>query len=296
MFDTLFLQLGEKVVIKACTSTDSTGLKALIGKTGVIHGFGHRAFGPTRNFGIRPGIYCDRSAPIIVIDGSEAKDQHLIPARIVQIRAPEREAIRQSARFLVPDASWRTQMERDFLRPLPPTPFWEGDIVRLNVGPNKRHALMSVVSVDYDAIEAGAEDTQAVYGVASSVGEGVTHVVSAVELRLFSRGNVWRKSHNEQIVTYCEDDHAEVACALAVEMGHYDIILPQSTPTSRRWTKKSTIEALRDGSIDYLLVNQNTSDLGPAANSNSRALFGIKFFDQDLGIRLAHRALRALTG
>lgn len=295
MFDTLCLQIGEKVVARSVSSEESLGIPALARKSGVIHAFGQRAYGRTRCFGIRPGIYCDRSSPLIVFDDDPKKHQYRLSAHFVDLMDERKQASRERDKYLVPNACWRTRMERDYLRPLPPAPYCEGDIVRLVVGTKKRTILRTIVTIDYDALDASQDGSLPAFGVAESVGESFTHMVSADELELFERGNVWRKNRGEPVVVRGEDDPIEVECALAVEMGNYDIILPTATVTPGRWTKKTSMQAIRNGEIDWLIADRDVSDLGPAASSNYRVLFGIKFFDQDLGIRLAHRALRTLA-
>lgn len=327
MFDTLHMQPGEEVVLLPGQEERSIGVLPIVRRTGVVEDLARRAFafvrnmpapptqkqlaeapkkgvivdcgrrmyGRTRCFGIRPGLYYDRSVVVVTFDDDPAKKRISLPSHLVALADAKKEEARQRAKFLVPDAAWRTEMEKDFLSPIPRTPFWEGDVVRLRVGAKKRPVLRVIVDIDYEVLQQrGADGSVPAYGVAESSGDGPNRICATNELELFERGNVWRKLHGEPL-RFQGDDPVGEEFVLALDLGSYDVVLPGRDVSPCRWTRSLAVRALHQGRIDWLLRDHQESDLGPAASTSTHTLHGVKFHDQELGIRLTHRALRALS-
>jgi len=294
-FETLLMRPGDRVVATCHSETDSMGVPGFANKEGMIAGFGERSFGRTRCFGVKPGVYRDLSSPQIVFDADKKKKRYRIPSHFVRLLDPAREALRDRSAHLLPDSAWRARVEKNFLRDLPETPFWEGDLVLVPTG-GFRMVHRTIAIIDHDALATSRyPSSEKAFGVAEHIADSPEHWCSANELSLVQRGNVHRRHRGELLVFPTGDELVEEA-ALAITVGAYDMILPPKKYREQGmwWVKSAMIEGLRTGMIDWMLVERSSGELAVPSPVHHRRRFGVKFLDPELGVRLAMRALRSL--
>ncbi len=186
-----------------------------------VVGFRETHFGHFRRTGInglKPGVYRDRETPLIRLDDGTVRA--CIAQRLV-LADPMEYRLRLCGRR--EDRAPACVHRDDFLRDLPDTPFWEGDIVRPANPVKREHEAFEarVMAIDYGSLVASSDEAgqPPAYVLGNTEDGGLFDgTFPAEKLALVCRGEAWRRAHGEKITH--PDVMAETFSAL--QFGGFD--------------------------------------------------------------------------
>lgn len=255
------------------------------GTTATVLGFSEIAWGRINNCGYQPGYYVNRAwVKIQLGDGREMMeyagrlslvDQSEYDQRLVEFRRLQQER----------PNDWNN---REFLRDLPETPFWEGDFVRVKgrrgltvltseMPPDHDPDVLQVVRVDYYRLTALCNDGSPypAYDISSKLGGGWHTSASEPEMTLVERGLVWKHFHGEPITF----------ASLQEEAAFYDMLgetIEMRNPANGlySWTKEQVLDAIRVGHVHGFNISGGFFGTGPSICAK-------RFKNEELGQRVA---------
>ena len=242
------------------------------GTRATVLGFTEIHYGRLSGVGLPPGVYANRSwVKLRLDDGREHTEYH---GRLALADAAEYE--RRLVAFRAHQQEHPDDRGEEFLRELPETPFWEGDIVRVRMdGPE----YYVVVHIDYANLAAAtAQGPHPAYRIRHHVfGHELT--VAADDVLLFERGRVWKFFHDEPITFRDLKEEAEFFDRL----GHTDEV---RNPASGlyAWAINEVLAAIRDGIAHGFTVSSGFFGTGPGIS-------GKRFRNAELGARVAAATL-----
>lgn len=174
------------------------------------------------------------------------------------------------------------------VRPLPETPFWPGDTVKLHEShPSFDNKTIFVHRIDYNGLNHKTNNGSPwpAYTITPDwPGASWTQTRTESELTLVSRGNVWKYYHEEKIDF--PGELVEEANFYAL-LGHsWDVRNPKSE--SYAWTLDEALDALQSGLGDSLRITPR-SLIPRNKHSDSQEVF--KYRDEKLGKRIANATL-----
>ncbi len=177
---------------------------------------------------------------------------------------------------------WR--IERQFLRPLPDTPFWEGDKVRVtplySFNDSRPNSVYVIQSIMYDLFE---DKLSAPYRYSQSLDSLWEGWARESQLTLVERGNPWRLEHGEPLVF--TDAADEIAFWNSV--GH-DEEVPNPVTGLYSWTLPEVLSAMKKGDVHSYIM-------GDGGFVNEPGIRAIRFYDEKYGRRVALSTLQSFT-
>lgn len=245
------------------------------GTIAVVLGFSEIAYGRLSNLGVKPGVYVNRSWVLL----RSRKEGSLTEFSGYLEFADKAEYERRVALYRRHQQEWPSGWrDKEFLRDLPETPFWEGDIVRVSSSDNRQ---LQIVSIDYANL---AEKTQLggkypAYRVSDSLGAGWHTSASEDDMVLIERGPVWKLFHDEPVTFGSLVEEAQ----FFQQIGHFEEV-PNPRNGLYSWTREEALEAIRAGIIHGF-------SLSGAFLGLSSSIRAIRFTDEDLGKRVAQATL-----
>lgn len=262
-----YIQPGDKVKIKVLAENREWGYDpAPDGTVVILKEFGEIAYGRT-NGHTPPGIYVNRCwADVELPDG---KVEHISTMHLEPMNKDE-----DFGRFMPhsPDA--------DKISDLPHTKFWEDDIVEMDWGNAGRPERGYICRVNYERMNHKRNNGNPwpFYDV-QRIPAGGQSAYEETELKLISRGNVWKYYHDEPLTFADLKEEAN----FAKKLGKTDGVL---NPTSGdySWTKDEVLAAIKAGAVHGLLVEGGMFGSGPITRA-------MRFHDEDLGRRIAAATL-----
>ncbi len=238
-----------------------------------VTGFSELAAGRTNNFGRAPGIYANRCG--IDCKLPNGKTIHL-GSHCVEFSDKSVEEKRSN------DLKQAGGYKPEFVRDLPETPFWEGDVVLAQSRHDSKPKRVVITSIRYESLYDKRDDGSPVpaYTVSSSlVNGGWTQYMHAADLELISRGNVWKYYHGEPMTFLDLEEEANTMKS----MGFTDEIRNPANGLYS-WTKDEALDAIRNGVIHAFSVGGNF--FGPGHHISA-----LRFNDENLGRRVAEKTL-----
>lgn len=267
------LHVGDTVIIKIPEENRGWGYNPCPdGTEAVVLSFSEIAYGRIRNFGFRPGVYVNRAWTNLAIQGKA--ESVSISSCFIDLKDNNEYKKRLTER----PKDWREIKDKDFLRELPATPFWEGDQVLLDDNMKPYYAgkkLVTVVSINYT----GLDNVFRPYTISDRLGSGWSQSFSEKELALSCRGNVWKFYHNKPMEF----------TDLREEAAFYTLIgQTEERPNPKDglycWTKEEVLEAIRSGYVHGFQVSGNFFGIGPS-------IVALRFKNEELGKRVAAATL-----
>jgi len=284
------MRIGDEVAITIPQEDRKWGYNPCPDETkATILGFSEIHYGRLGNFGLKSGVYVNRSwVKVRLPDGKEyyefsgrlkLTDKADHKRRLVAFRKFQQEQ---------PD-NWRSE---EFLRELPETPFWEGDFVRTHgrsavtsvyseMPPDRDPDVFQIIGIDYGYL---TEKTQIgtkypAYRISSNLGSGWSTSASEDNMVLVERGPVWKFFHDEPITFGDIKEEAE----FFESIGHTEEVRNPDNGLYR-WTKEEVLKAIKSGLVHGFWVDDTPfgSELGIRAK---------RFKDEDLGRRVAQATL-----
>lgn len=253
------------------------------GTRATVLGFSEITWGRVNNCCLRPGVYKNHSWTRIrrENDGVEYTEYTGRLALPDQNEYERRVELWQAERK--PGGHDRSNR---FLRELPETPLWEGDVIRY-INPEKvpqmgDGAVQFVVRrIDYHQL--GTKTTRGTpypcYEISSSLRAGWYTSVAAEDVELVRRGKVWQfhngqKPHFESVREEAEFFHL---------LGHYNEVRNPANGIYR-WTREEILTAIADGIAHGMMMNGSLFGSGPSPSA-------IRFRNEKVGKRVAHMTL-----
>jgi len=224
MFD---LELGERVEIRVCSENREWGYNpAPDGTKGVITGFSHISYGRANGI-CEPGVFLNRSWPKVALESGDTITISSFHLKSFDTTPRQRLTAQE-------------RKQRDFVRELPETRFWEGDRVQL-LNPEKHvtETEFYIASIQYDKLTADTSQKDVkdvhpkywtnIYVLTNKWPTGYTmHSYGEDDLELIERGWVWKYYHDEAIEFPTLTDEANFYKSLAQvqqvknpKTGHY---------------------------------------------------------------------------
>ena len=244
LMDAACVEVGDEVTIDMSHAKSSQRHPAWRHgfKTTVI-GFPEVAHGRFGELSRKPGVYRNRTLPII---NSPDGQPIGIPSELLTFEDDleyERRERNHEERLLTD--TWDAV---DFIRDLPDTGFWEGDIVRVHNTssmPNPKMDGYTVVYITYHNLT--SEGGKPFYSVSDSLQTRLIWFRGVPEngMELIERGNVWKLHHNEPLMFTNNREEINFylgACGRLKVMNGFDI-----------WTPKELISGLRSGLIHAVI-------------------------------------------
>ena len=236
-------QIGDRIIVEIDEETMAWGFRPCEnGLHGVIIKFEEIVFGRTEGCVKRPGVYENNHYFTVRLDDGREVDlgrHHVV-----------------SEDPAVADRPWLADPK--FLRDLPETRFWEGDLVRCT---DKPQGILRVEHIGYESQE---------YTIKRVGTDLVRHDVREENLALVSRGNLWKHAHGEPL----KFD------SLAMEANFFYVIGEAEQVRNPRtgnyhWEREEILQGIREGFGHYIVGGDS--------------LF--KYNDKDLGERLSEATL-----
>lgn len=267
------LQIGDHVIVSIDRESRSWGYDPCAnGTRAVVTGFGEVAYGRTQNFGHQPGFYHNKSWPFLTLENGqvltinskhvELADQEEYTRRVVAFREQQEQGI---------------SPQKQMVRPLPDTPFWEGDLVEYS---GKTYFVTRIDYLYLDDLTNFGDRWPAYWICLHPYGDDFS--LAETQLTLVSRGKVWLYYHNKPIVFASVVEEAKFFLSL----GKADEVRNPNTG-DYRWTFDQLIKALNERRVHGYTVNGGLFASG--------GITAWRFRDEQLGCRLAEATLQSLV-
>lgn len=283
------LEIGDEVVITVEKENRDWGYNPCPdGTKATVVGFTEIDYGRTHNFGHKPGIYLNRSW--VEIKSQDGKQWAESSTRLELTDSTLADARLKKYRVKLETTPWRDLKE--FVRELPPTDFWEEDMVKVKEGDNPlpQHFLEreagKIFKIDYLKLHTFTRVNTWWPAFDVSFENFGTTGFNQTHLTLVSRGNVWKYYHDEMLEFADLKEEAE----FYMNLGHTEEV---RNPKSRLyvWTKDEVLKAIKDGIVDGFNLLQPL--FGPFdALPNIHAY---KFRNEEVGKRVAKATLEGFN-
>lgn len=282
--------IGDQVFINVDPENRSWGYKAPPdGTKCTIVGFSEIAYSRVASFGHRPGIYENRCWADVRLATGETIN---ISSHFLAVPDDEREKRYAAIRANRDDSRFAAT----FIRDLPETKLWEGDVVRVHdyrmckTYDSEYGEPIVVCRIDYECINSTRNDGSPYpfYHVSSSLQHGgYTMAFEDRELELIERGNVWKYFHSEKILFSSLEEEVKFFRLLS----HYEEIINPATG-DYGWSAEQVISAIREGTVDGFDVT--TDFLGVTLKNPVH--HAVRFHNRKLGKRVAAEVIRNFEG
>jgi len=280
------INIGDKVIVTIEKDAREWGYNPCPdGTKAKVISFAEIDYGRLQTFGKKPGVYVNRSWVKICLEMGkeylewsgrlELSSQKEYKKRLAAFRRLQKEN---------PDG-WRKD---EFIRDLPETPFWEGDIVRVEEGIgsgwNDREdpTIFQITGIEYNCLGQRTDNGSEwpAYRVSDTISAGWHVSIRADQMKLIERGPVWKHYHNEPIQFESLAEEAQFFSRL----GHTDEVRNPKTGLYRWWTKDEVLEAIREGIAHGFSMSNGLFGMEPSP-------YAITFRNEELGKRVAQATL-----
>lgn len=285
------VKIGEVVVLDVCKENREWGYNpGSDGTRAEILSFGEIAHGRGDGLGYPPGIYVNRCwMNIRYLEGDREGEEdcmsccHLAPGDKDEYARRVEERRARYARLREQGEESPFLSEKEFLRELPETEFYEGDkVVIVRPGEHFDKETGTVSRIEYSAIESGRTRDDGspwpIYDVHLDSGGTVSMEESWIEL--LERGNIWKEFHGEELVfsSLMEEATYHKRMGRAQEIrnpkdGYYT------------FTKDEALDAIESGIGHSIAVGGGLFGCGPTTSV-------YRFDDEELGGRVAAETLK----
>jgi len=244
-------------------------------------------YGRVQNFGLKPGIYRNRSWVSVRLETGGLYRAFTSRLSFVDPKLRKKR-----------EKEWLAQSDhpRDvFLRELPDTPFWEGDFVQASalsrvrsitqrMPPEVMLNRLVVTHIDYLRLHDKTDDGHQypAYHVSDSLEAGWNTYAAESAMSLLKRGNVWKFYHKEPMTF--KDIWAEALFYYLI--GEYDDVVDPETG-NMSWHRDDALKTIGSGKGHGIVAND---DFLTQRTYNLRV---IMFRNPNVGRRIAQATLQA---
>ncbi|MDA2922976.1 hypothetical protein MYX07_06970 [Patescibacteria group bacterium AH-259-L07] len=289
MIDEL-MRIGDEVVITIPRENRECGYNPCPdGTKATILGFSEIHYGRLGNLGLQPGVYVNRAWTNLRLEDGREHTEYTYRLELTDKDESNRRLAEFRKRQQENPDNWRN---KEFLRELPETPFWEGDFVRVRgrsavtsvyseMPPEHDPDVFQIIGIDYRYL---TEKTQVgtkypAYNISDKLGSGWHTSASEDDMVLVERGPVWKLYHDEPITF---DDIKEEA-SFFESLGHTEEVRNPANGLYK-WTKEEVLEAIQRGIIHGFSVSSGLFGSGPSISAT-------RFRNEELGARVAQATL-----
>lgn len=255
--------------------------RRVTGKLATVKQFSEIVVGRLDGIDARPGVYRNRVWPTL-----ETENGEVFSTIVTQLAPPDGVEMPELATFQTALYEGTVLTESEFLRPLPETPFWEGDVVRIKASSGIHEPWSDygdgcaiVRHIDY------GEDG-ATYTVAASLRGGWKTQLTAEHLELVQEGNVRRWHRKEALLPFPElSEEARFHWMIGnttqklpnPRLEHEELHPNYYAPPDRcLWTEEDFYKGLKDGTVHGLWE-------GRVSPGISKLFHVLKYKDENLG-------------
>ncbi len=290
MIDQL-IRIGDEVVITIPQENREGGYNPCPdGTQATVLGFSEIHYGRIGNFGYKPGVYLNRACVKVRLpDGKE----HIEYSSRLELADTAEDDQRHTTFRMLQQEQPDHGRNKEFLRDLPETPFWECDFVRVGrlcgvmsvhseIPPNHLPDVLQVIGIDYRSL---TEHTTIgtkypAYQISYNLGTGWHTSANEDDMVLIERGLVWKFYHEMPITFRDTKDEAQFFEAL----GHTEEV---RNPVNNLydWTKEEVLEAIKKGLVHGFSVSRGFFGARPLISAK-------RFKNEDLGQRVAQATLK----
>jgi len=281
------IEVGDVVVLDVCKENRDWGYNpGPDGTRAEVVSFGEIDYGRGSSFGRKPGIYVNRCwLDIRFLEGDKKGEVvclgtfHLAPEDLEKYERLTKERQERFTRLREQGDESGFTADKEFLRELPDTLFYERDLVRF-IGGHWEGKAGYICKIDYKEMEATRDDGSPWPFYNVQLDEG--GMVSAEErhISLVERGNIWKEFHGETVVFESLEEEA----AYHKMMGRArEIRNPKDDLYS--FTKDEALDAIAAGLGHAIAVGSGLFG-GDMRTSVHR------FDDEELGSRIASETLK----
>lgn len=267
--------IGDEVIVSMTdedrewrTNVFPNGTKAL------VIGFNEVCYGRFNSFDIQPGVYLNKNLVQI-----KNQNGQIIVETAKHLRLADEDAYKARIKEFTHKSQLPDYLE--YIRDLPPTPFWEGDKVRCSKHGNEYASEIFIINsiryLDINELNLFGEPSNP-YSLYHRE-EDWTMGANENELELIERGNIWRYLNNEEL----KFDSLSEEANFFLNLGHVDEV-----KTIGEWTKTKVLEAIAKGKADGFKVIRAIMDIPPY-------IIALKFHNEDLGKRVAKATLEGFN-
>ena len=298
MIDEL-LRIGDEVTITIPKENREWGYNPCPdGTKATVLGFSETYYGRIGNFGFKPGVYVNRCwVKLHMEDGREhtefssrlePTDKNEYEHRVAEFRKAQQEK----------PNDWHNNKE--FIRELPETPFWEGDKVRVHarlaltvvtgeMPPEHDPEIFTIVEIDFHYLnEKTTIGTKyPAYKISDKLGSGWHTSANEDDMKLVERGNVWKFYHGEPLQFADIKEEA----AFFMILGHYEEVRNPKTGYYS-WTKDEILEAIKSGIVHSFSLGRGIFEFiwDPPTRISA-----YKFLDTSLGERVRQATIKGFN-
>jgi len=208
MIDEL-MRIGDEVVITIGKENREWGYNPCPdGTKATILGFSEIYHGRLGNFGMKPGIYVNRAWVKLRLEDGRGHTEWSGRLELTDRRKSSRRLAKFHKQTQKNPGNLRN---KEFLRELPETPFWEGDFVRVHgrsvvtsgyneVPPERDPDVFQVIGIDYNHLDGKTQigTRYPAYSISDGLGSGWHASASEDNMTLVERGPVWKFYHGER--------------------------------------------------------------------------------------------------
>lgn len=278
------IQVGDRVIVTIPKDNRDWGYNPCQdGTEARVTGFSEIDYGRTGSYRIKPGIYVNNSWPKIIFDnGEEIYINSCYIDLVDKVEQDRRKGAFHDNQKKNPNY-WIT--DKIFIRDLPETPVWEGDVVNI-LAHQYEYPNHVITRIDYLSLnkQTSHGSKYPAYSFSSSMSAGWHASACEDNIHLVSRGNIWKYYHNEPISF--NDLREEMDFYML--LGQY-VEMPNPITRIYNWTKNDILVAIKDG-VGHSIQGMRTPFTPIWDNSHKLRL--IKFDNEDLGSRVAQATLK----
>jgi hypothetical protein len=281
MIDNLIL-IGDIVTLSIDPESRAWGCNPYPdGTVATVIGFGESTWGRVGNCGLKPGTHLCRSAVKCRLEDGRVETASSVN---VELQDSEEYARRKAGYKYDPDKD----RNADWLRDLPETAFWEGDVVRFknpckDVRFGEVHPTKRVIQrVNYHHMTQTCNDGSPYpfYDVSDSLNGGWHCSAKEQDLELVERGNVWKHFYGEPLTFADLKEEANFFTSL----GHTTEVRNPANGLYK-WTLEEVLQGIRDGIVHGFTMGGGWFGSAPS-------ICATRFHNEELGRRVAAETLK----
>ena len=280
------IQIGDQVIITIEKESREWGYNPCPdGTKATVVGFSDIYWGRINNCCRKPGLYINKAWVKLKLKNGQEITEWSGRLKLVDQKKYENRV-----------KQWREDFHNgcvidEPISPLPETPFWEGDQIRVrgrssltvitSETPKKDPEIYIITRINYHYLKSYTNNGSKwpAYDISDSLNAGWHTSANEDDIKLVERGNVWKYYHNEPLTFPDLEKEANFFYLL----GEYkEMRNPKSG--NYAWTKDEILIAIGEEIVDGFMVS---TGLFGFSNSDH----AIKYYNEDLGRRVRNATL-----
>lgn len=293
------LRIGDEVTLTIPEENRQWGYNPCPdGTNATVLGFSETYYGRIGNLGFKPGVYVNRYwVKLHMQDGREhtefiarleLADKNEYERRVTEFSKAQQEGPRDF------------HDNKEFIRELPETPFWEGDKVHVNarlaltvvtgeMPPDYDPDIFTIVGIEFYRLNQKTKigTKYPAYNISDKLGSGWHTSANEDDMKLIKRGNVWKFYHGEPLQFADIREEAD----LFMMLGRYKEVRNPKTGYYS-WTKEEVLEAIKNGTVHTFSLGRGIFEFiwDPPTRISA-----YEFMDVNLGERVRQATIKGFN-